>query len=43
LKNNNVEAVIISKDEYRIFEEMQEYIEDLEDEKMILERLKNDT
>ena len=43
LKNNNVEAVIISKDEYRIFEELQEYIEDLEDEKMILERLKNDT
>ena len=42
LKNNNVEAVIISKDEYRIFEELQEYFEDLEDEKMILERLKND-
>ena len=42
LKNNNIEAVIISKDEYRIFEEMQEYIEDLEDEKMILERMKND-
>ena len=43
LKNNEIEAVIISKDEYRIFEEMQEYIEDLEDEKNILERVKNDT
>ena len=42
LKNNNIEAVIISKEEYRIFEELQEYIEDLEDEKMILERIKND-
>ena len=43
LKNNEIEAVILSKDEYRIFEEMQEYIEVLEDEKMILERLRNDT
>ena len=42
LKNNNIEAVILSKDEYRIFEQMQEYIEDLADEKMILDRIKND-
>lgn len=42
LKNNNVEAVILSKDEYKIFEELQEYIEDLEDWKLAIERLKND-
>ena len=46
LKNNDIEAVILSKNEYiekiEIFEQMQEYIEDLEDEKIILERLKND-
>ncbi len=42
LKNNNIEAVILSKDEYRLFEELQEYIEDLQDIALVKERLKND-
>lgn len=46
LKNNNIEAVILSKDEYKekieIFEQMQEYIEDLEDIVLVKERMKND-
>ena len=42
LKNNEIEAVIISKDQYKNFEKLQEYIEDLEDIALVKERLKND-
>lgn len=42
LKNNEVEAVIISKDQYKIFEDLQEYIEDLQDIALAEERMKND-
>jgi PHD/YefM family antitoxin component YafN of YafNO toxin-antitoxin module len=42
LKNNNIEAVIISKDEYKVFEELQEYVEDMQDIALIEERMKND-
>ena len=42
LKNNEIEAVILSREEYENYEKMLKYLEDLQDIKLAEERLASD-